>query len=81
MKIPFNSFVTGEIDESLSARYDLAKYKPACRVMKNFLVELHGNARRRPGTYFLEDLGAASVLIPFQFSSDPSQWLLWSSAT
>ena len=50
MKIPFNSFVTGEIDESLSARYDLAKYKPACRVMKNFLVELHGNARRRPGT-------------------------------
>ena len=25
MKIPFNSFVTGEVDESLSARYDLAK--------------------------------------------------------
>jgi hypothetical protein len=76
MKIPFNSFVTGEIDESLSARYDLAKYKPACRVMKNFLVELHGNARRRPGTYFLEDLGADAILIPFQFSSDPSQCLV-----
>lgn len=76
MKIPFNSFVTGEIDASLSARYDLAKYKPACRVMKNFLVELHGNARRRPGTYFLEDLGEDSVLIPFQFSNDPSQCLV-----
>lgn len=76
MKIPFNSFVTGEVDESLSARYDLAKYKPACRVMKNFLVELHGNARRRPGTYFLEDLGADAILIPFQFSSDPSQCLV-----
>ena len=76
MKIPFNSFVTGEIDESLSARYDLAKYKPACRVMKNFLVELHGNARRRPGTYFLEDLGSDSVLVPFQFSSDPAQCLV-----
>lgn len=76
MKIPFNSFVTGEIDESLSARYDLAKYKPACRAMKNFLVELHGNARRRPGTYFLEDLGADAILIPFQFSSDPAQCLV-----
>ena len=76
MKILFNSFVTGEIDESLSARYDLAKYKPACRVMKNFLVELHGNARRRPGTYFLEDLGSDSVLVPFQFSSDPAQCLV-----
>ena len=76
MKIPFNSFVTGEIAESLSARYDLAKYKPACRVMKNFLVELHGNARRRPGTYFLEDLGSDSVLVPFQFSSDPAQCLV-----
>lgn len=76
MKIPFNSFVTGEIDESLSARYDLAKYKPACRTMQNFLVELHGNARRRPGTYFLEDLGADAVLIPFQFSSDPGQCLV-----
>ena len=39
MKIPFNSFVTGEIAESLSARYDLAKYKPACKTMKNFLVD------------------------------------------
>jgi hypothetical protein len=75
MKIPFNSFATGEIDASLSARYDLAKYKPACRLMKNFLVEVHGNARRRPGTYFLEDLGADAVLLPFQFSSDPGQCL------
>jgi hypothetical protein len=76
MKIPFNTFSTGEIAESLASRYDLAKYKPACKVMKNFLVELHGNARRRPGTYFLEDLGADSVLIPFQFSSDPAQCLV-----
>ena len=76
MKIPFNSFVTGEIAESLSARYDLAKYKPACKTMKNFLVELHGNARRRPGTYFLEELGEDAVLLPFQFSSDPSQCLV-----
>ena len=76
MKIPFNSFATGEIDASLSARYDLAKYKPACKLMKNFLVEVHGNARRRPGTYFLEDLGADAVLLPFQFSSDPSQCLI-----
>lgn len=76
MKIPFNTFSTGEIAESLSARYDLQKYKPACKVLQNFLVELHGDARRRPGTKFLEDLGADAVLIPFQFSNDPAQCLV-----
>lgn len=75
VKIAFNSFATGEIAPSLSARYDLQKYKPACKAMRNFIVELHGDVRRRPGTRFLEDLGADAVLIPFQFSSDPTQCL------
>ena len=30
------------------------------------------STRRRPGTYFLEELGEDAVLLPFQFSSDPS---------
>lgn len=73
VKIPFNSFAAGEISDSLSARYELQKFKSACKALQNFIVELHGDARRRPGTYFLEDLGGDAVLLPFSFSSDPSQ--------
>lgn len=57
----------------MTARYNLDKYYTSVRWMENFLPELHGPATRRMGTYFLEDLGEPSVLVPFQFSSDPSQ--------
>ena len=67
------NFTGGEVSGVLSARYDLAKYKSSCRHSENFIHELHGAVRHRGGTYFLEDLGGPGVLIPFEFSSDPTQ--------
>lgn len=72
--IALQNFTGGEISAwQLSARYDIAKYKTACKKLRNFICELHGDLRRRPGTIFCEDLGSPAVLIPFQFSVDPTQ--------
>lgn len=74
MKIAIKSFTGGEVSGSLSARYDLDKYPSFLRHCENFVPELHGPLRKRMGTRFLEDLGTSpAILIPFQFSSDPTQ--------
>ena len=73
MRVAYTNFTGGEISSSLAARYDLAKFKNSCRHQENFLSELHGPLARRMGSYFLEDLGAFSILLPFEFSSDPAQ--------
>lgn len=72
--VAINNFSGGEISAwGLASRYDIAKYKTACKKIRNFICELHGSLRRRPGTFFCEDLGATARLIPFQFSTDPNQ--------
>lgn len=72
--LALQNFTGGEMSAwPLSARYDIAKYKTACKKLRNFICELHGDLRRRPGLYFCEDLGGPAVLIPFQFSTDPDQ--------
>lgn len=73
MKIVYKNFSGGEISGSLAARYDLEKFSSSCRHLENFIPELHGPLSRRMGSYFLEDLGAPAVLLPFEFSSDPAQ--------
>ena len=73
MKVAYTNFTGGEISHSLAARYDLGKFKSSCKRFENFLPDLHGPASKRPGTRFLEDLGGPAVLLPFQFSADPSQ--------
>jgi hypothetical protein len=73
MLVAYKNFTGGEVSPSMRARYDLNKFASTCRYMENFLPELHGPLVRRPGTYFLEDLGAPAVLLPFKFSSDPTQ--------
>ncbi|MDR2161633.1 MAG: hypothetical protein LBO77_05795 [Desulfovibrio sp.] len=73
MRYALKNFTGGEVSHSLAARYDLQKFLTSCRHMENFLPELHGPLSRRSGSYFLEDLGAPAVLLPFEFSSDPSQ--------
>lgn len=73
-RIAIQNFTGGEVSAwNLSARYDIAKYKTACKKLRNFICELHGDLRRRPGTYFCADLGGPAVLIPFRFSMDPDQ--------
>lgn len=73
MKVSYTNFSGGETSPSLATRYDLSKFRTSCRHLENFLPELHGPLARRTGTRFLEDLGGEAVLIPFEFSADPSQ--------
>lgn len=71
MRTSITNFTGGEIAPTLSARYDLARYKNASRCMENFFPNLHGAATRRPGTVYLGDLGERCTLLPFCFSSAP----------
>lgn len=73
-RIAIQNFTGGEVSAwQLSARYDIAKYKTALKKVRNFICELHGDLRRRPGTHFCHDLGGPGALIPFRFSTDPAQ--------
>lgn len=74
MRVAIQNFTGGEISAwQLSARYDISKYKTALKKVRNFICELHGDLRRRPGTHFCHDLGGAGKLIPFRFSTDAAQ--------
>ncbi len=74
MRIAITNFTGGEVAPSLSARYDLARYKNSVRCMENFLPTVHGNVERRPGTIFVADLGTGeendAVLFPFSFNAE-----------
>lgn len=66
-----NSFNAGELSPQLKGRADLEKYKNGCDTLENFLPQIFGPARKRPGTRFVretKDSSKASRLIPFEFS-------------
>lgn len=71
-RIAFRNFVGGEVTPSLCARYDLKKFGTFLETCRNFVPNIHGDVERRPGTKFIADLGANSVLIPFQFNTEAS---------
>lgn len=71
-RIAFRNFTGGETTPTLCARYDLKKFGTFMQACRNFLPNLHGDVERRPGTKFLADLGASSVLVPFQFNTSPA---------
>ena len=73
MRVALQNFTGGEISPTLSARYDLSRYRNSVACMENMLPGLHGDVARRPGTRFLAELEASAVLLPFSFSSLPSQ--------
>lgn len=73
MRIALQNFTGGEVAPTLSARYDLARYRNSAACMENMLPGLHGDVSRRPGTLFLADLGRYAVLIPFSFSAAADQ--------
>ena len=62
MRIALQNFTGGEVAPTLSARYDLARYRNCVACMENMLPGLHGDVARRPGTRFLADLGGGAVL-------------------
>lgn len=73
MRIALQNFTGGEVAPTLSARYDLSRYRNSVGCMENMLPGLHGDVKRRPGTRFVADLGEYCVLLPFSFNSDSSQ--------
>ncbi len=77
MRIALTNFTGGEVAPSLSARYDLSRYKNSVQYMENFLPNVHGNIERRPGTKFIANLGSGiendAVLFPFSFSVEAAQ--------
>lgn len=70
-RIAFRNFTGGEVTPTLSARYDLQKFGTFLQCCENFIPNLHGDIERRPGMRFIADLGGKSVLIPFQFNTEP----------
>ena len=70
-----NSFNAGELSPQLKGRADLEKYKNGCDILENFIPQIFGPARKRPGTRFVletADSSKFSRLIPFEFSTTQS---------
>lgn len=70
-----SNFTAGELSPSLSARVELAKYNTGCRTLKNFLVQSHGGAVKRPGFELLDALPGPAVLAPFVFNQEQAYCL------
>lgn len=70
-RVAFRNFTGGEVTPTLSARYDLQKFGSFLQCCENFIPNLHGDIERRPGMRLIADLGGKSVLIPFQFNTEP----------
>jgi hypothetical protein len=67
------SFNAGELSPQLKGRTDLEKYGNGCDQMINFLPQIHGPARKRPGTRFVKEVKASDKfhrLISFEFSTE-----------
>jgi len=78
------SFNAGELSPQLKGRTDLEKYGNGCDQMVNFLPQIHGPARKRPGTRFVEevkDSTKAHRLIPFEFSTEQAYVLEFGNNT
>ena len=64
------AFTSGELSPSLCARVDLAKFQQGCRLLKNFYVQPHGGAVKRPGFLWLGELPGEAALLEFVFNSE-----------
>lgn len=69
------AFTSGELAPSLSARVDLSKYQQGCRTLRNFKVQPHGGAVKRPGFLLLDELPGQAALIRFVFNRDQAYCL------
>ena len=68
-----SSFNAGEFAPELDGRTDIGKYASACRRMENFIPLVQGPARRRGGTYFVnevKDSADRTRLARFEFNTE-----------
>jgi hypothetical protein len=69
------SFNAGELSPLLKGRPSLDKFKNGCETMENFIPQIQGPARKRPGTRFVaevKDSADATRLLPFEYSTTQS---------
>lgn len=69
------AFTSGELSPSLSARVDLSKYQQGCRTLRNFVVQPHGGATKRPGFVLLDSMPGEAVLLSFVFNTEQAYCL------
>jgi hypothetical protein len=65
------SFNSGELSPQLRGRIDFEKYRSGCAKLENFIPQIQGPARKRPGTRFVNEVKDSTKftrLIPFEFS-------------
>jgi hypothetical protein len=66
------SFNAGELSPLLRGRPTLDKYRNGCETLENFIPQIQGPARKRPGTRFVaevKDSADETRLIPFEYST------------
>ena len=75
------NFAAGETSPRSRGRADLPWYAASCRKMLNFIPEVQGPARYRPGFKFVAQTrgGAVARLIPFQVNNSLSYMLEFTS--
>src|SRR5690554_348698 len=62
----------GEFSPLLRGRVDIDKYARACEKLENFLPQIQGPVKKRPGTRFVAEVKDSEKkvrLIPFEFSN------------
>lgn len=72
------NFTAGEISPRLAGRTDIDRYANAARLLENVYPVIHGGAKRRPGTRFVQATKISakrSRLIPFVYSRDDAYML------
>ena len=67
-----NAFNAGELSPEFKGRIDLEKFRKGCERLENFLPRIHGPARKRPGSRFVNETKTSANrarLIPFEYST------------
>lgn len=74
------SFNAGELSPSLVGRTDIKQYGQGCFAMENMIPTVQGPAKRRPGTYFVNEVRNSSkkgAITEFVFNIAESFILEW----
>ncbi|MBC6444289.1 MAG: hypothetical protein GDA50_02490 [Alphaproteobacteria bacterium GM202ARS2] len=72
-----NSFTSGAWSPPLHPRVDLAQASHAASELSNVLIHAQGGVSRRPGLFFVEDVGSDGRLASFTFNRLQSYLVLW----
>jgi hypothetical protein len=68
-----NQFNAGELSLQLKGRTDIDKYVSGCETLENFLPQVHGPVRKRPGSRFVKEVKDSSKtvrLLSFEYSTE-----------